>query len=505
MAAGGSALWVTEAAGPRVARIDERSGHVEATLHVGRGAGDGGPVAFGFASLWLGRGPEVLRVDPRSGRVLAHMSTPVDVTSVRAGGGAVWAVSGQEGRIAKIDPATARVVARNRLRGWASDLAAGDGFVWLSVVPGNVVFKLSADDLAVAGTSPAAASPDALAWGGGRLWASSGAGRSLMRAGGEGALAPAAGRDPGRGGRVRRAGLDGHVAHPAARTACRQGWGAAHRDLERLARHRPRHVALPGRRSVAVSDVRAVADLPGRRGRGRSSPRAGDRRQPPAVSADGRTYTFRIRPGYRFSPPPSGAAVTAETFRATIERALSPRLGEESLAALIVDDIVGAAAYHAGARVACADSTCRATGSPSALSGLPATSGAPGNAAVLSRPAGHACRTGRQYFAAAVDRAVLHRVAEPRPRGARAQPELPRARPQRPDRIVYLTGVGADEALRRADKGTVDYVPYDYDAHGLMSVGGPRDRAFGATSAAARRMATSASSPTTRRASTCSR
>ena len=90
-------------------------------------------------------------------------------------------------------------------------------------------------------------------------------------------------------------------------------------------------------------------------------------------------------------------------------------------------------------------------------------------------------------FAAAVDRAVLHRVAEPRPRGARAQSELPRARPQRPDRIVYLTGVGADEALRRADKGTVDYVPYDYDAHGPMSVGGPRDRAFGATSAAARR------------------
>ena len=131
------------------------SGGVPATAALWRSAS---------ASLWLGRGPEVLRVDPRSGRVLAHMSTPVDVTSVRAGGGAVWAVSGQEGRIAKIDPATARVVARNRLRGWASDLAAGDGFVWLSVVPGNVVFKLSADDLAVAGTSPAAASPDALAW-----------------------------------------------------------------------------------------------------------------------------------------------------------------------------------------------------------------------------------------------------------------------------------------------------------------------------------------------------
>ena len=44
----------------------------------------------------------------------------------------------------------------------------------------------------------------------------------------------------------------------------------------------------------------------------------------PDISPDGRTYTFRIRPGFRFSPP-SGQAVTAETFKATIERALSPK------------------------------------------------------------------------------------------------------------------------------------------------------------------------------------
>ena len=44
---------------------------------------------------------------------------------------------------------------------------------------------------------------------------------------------------------------------------------------------------------------------------------------PPAVSAGGRVYTFRIRPGYRFSPP-SGQPVTAAAFQRAIERALQP-------------------------------------------------------------------------------------------------------------------------------------------------------------------------------------
>jgi serine/threonine protein kinase/DNA-binding SARP family transcriptional activator/ABC-type transport system substrate-binding protein len=48
----------------------------------------------------------------------------------------------------------------------------------------------------------------------------------------------------------------------------------------------------------------------------------------PDVSADGRTYTFTVRSDYRFSPP-SGETVTAETFRYSIERAISfpPRVG----------------------------------------------------------------------------------------------------------------------------------------------------------------------------------
>ena len=72
---------------------------------------------------------------------------------------------------------------------------------------------------------------------------------------------------------------------------------------------------------------------------------------PPRVSPDGRTWTFRIRPGFRFSPP-SGQAVTAETFKATIERALSPKLtvlgGRPNQDAQLIPTIVGATAFAAG-------------------------------------------------------------------------------------------------------------------------------------------------------------
>jgi ABC-type oligopeptide transport system substrate-binding subunit len=72
----------------------------------------------------------------------------------------------------------------------------------------------------------------------------------------------------------------------------------------------------------------------------------------PTVSADGRRYTFTIRPGYQFSPP-SNEPVTAETFRYSIERALSPNLaqnptGQTPLGPQFIDDIEGEQAFRDG-------------------------------------------------------------------------------------------------------------------------------------------------------------
>jgi ABC-type transport system substrate-binding protein len=67
----------------------------------------------------------------------------------------------------------------------------------------------------------------------------------------------------------------------------------------------------------------------------------------PAVSNGRRTYTFTVPTGYRFSPP-SNQPVTAEAFRYSIERALSPGLGSGAPGPGVIGDIAGERAFLAG-------------------------------------------------------------------------------------------------------------------------------------------------------------
>jgi peptide/nickel transport system substrate-binding protein len=59
----------------------------------------------------------------------------------------------------------------------------------------------------------------------------------------------------------------------------------------------------------------------------------------PTVSNDGKTYTFTVRDGFKFSPP-SNAPVTADVFKFAIERTLTPKM--QSPGASFITDIVGA-------------------------------------------------------------------------------------------------------------------------------------------------------------------
>src|SRR5262249_43109300 len=63
----------------------------------------------------------------------------------------------------------------------------------------------------------------------------------------------------------------------------------------------------------------------------------------PAVSPDGRTYTFTIRPGFRFN---TGEKVTARTFAHAIERILDPKMVSQYTT--LFEDVAGAKAFLAG-------------------------------------------------------------------------------------------------------------------------------------------------------------
>ncbi|HEY7282450.1 MAG TPA: ABC transporter substrate-binding protein [Actinomycetota bacterium] len=65
------------------------------------------------------------------------------------------------------------------------------------------------------------------------------------------------------------------------------------------------------------------------------------------VEIDGSTYRFTIRTGFRFSPP-SNQRVTAETFRFSIERALSRAMGDQAPGSYFVPDIEGEDAFRDG-------------------------------------------------------------------------------------------------------------------------------------------------------------
>ena len=66
----------------------------------------------------------------------------------------------------------------------------------------------------------------------------------------------------------------------------------------------------------------------------------------PTVSKDGKTYTFHIRPGLKFS---NGSPVTAASFQRSWERILSPKMGSPLGVNLsLQDDIVGGTAFLDG-------------------------------------------------------------------------------------------------------------------------------------------------------------
>jgi peptide/nickel transport system substrate-binding protein len=65
---------------------------------------------------------------------------------------------------------------------------------------------------------------------------------------------------------------------------------------------------------------------------------------PPTISADGKTYTFKLQTGFRFSNA-SKEPVTAETFKHAVERELAPSV-DRGLG--FAYDIVGAEEYNAG-------------------------------------------------------------------------------------------------------------------------------------------------------------
>jgi peptide/nickel transport system substrate-binding protein len=208
----------------------------------------------------------------------------------------------------------------------------------------------------------------------------------------------------------------------------------------------------------------------------------------PKVSDGGRTYTFRIRPGYKFSPP-SNAPVTAGTFKYTLERALSPKLGAQAPGINLIGDIAGAKAFHDGhaaevSGIAANGDTLRIrltapAGDFLARLSLPTFAAVPIGTPIvdggLQRPIPSA---GPYYIQEKFEneRLVLER-----------NPNYHGPRPHHLQRIVYDINNSTRRTLQRINAGQADYTA-DLQQQSVFARGGQLDRRFGASAGAGQRL-----------------
>ena len=210
----------------------------------------------------------------------------------------------RDGAVVRIDPATNSVTTTIPVGRGPTGIAVGLGSVWVANSRDGTVSRIDPVRNRVAQTIRVGGSPQAIAVGNGRVWVS--VQTALFEPGIQAGVL-----------RVASIGIDSldpAIAYTFA------SWAIEYATCANLLNY-PDRPAPAGSR--LVPEVAAAM---------------------PARSADGKSYTFTIRPGFRFSPP-SNAPVTAQTFKFSIERALSPKI-PDGPARSFAADIVGAASLR---------------------------------------------------------------------------------------------------------------------------------------------------------------
>jgi DNA-binding SARP family transcriptional activator/DNA-binding beta-propeller fold protein YncE len=173
---GRGALWVGDATGEAVVRVDVAHDAVSARVKLPPASARAallGPVApslaFGAGSLWISRGQEsVVRIEPRSYRIRAEIRPPRGASSALAfGEGALWV--GGWNAVSRISPATNRVTSTIRLGAMPVALAAGAGAVWAVLPAAGKVVRIDAESESVE-TIPVSGAPTAVAVGREAVW-----------------------------------------------------------------------------------------------------------------------------------------------------------------------------------------------------------------------------------------------------------------------------------------------------------------------------------------------
>lgn len=355
LAASPRAVWVVGSiptgSSIAVARIDPRFDSVGKRVLVGNVVPGGpGSVATLGDAVWVAPSSGLLsRVNPGSGRVVQQVDPNAGPTAVAVGAGAVWVTDSDANTVTRIDPTGLQTPIP--VGHGPSGIAVGADGVWVADTLDDAVVRIDPTTRAVTATVPVGRAPTGVAIGEGSVWVAGSGDGTVTRI------------DQITGKRVKTIDVGGspHGIVVAAnriwasvqpRTAGPAEAGQGGTAHVRVAQNvvdpmDPALAYITFSWQLLYATCAKLLNYPDKPGP------AGSRLVPevaqslPKRSADGKTYTFTIRRGFRFSPP-SNEPVTAQTFKYAIERSLSPRMKGPALSNGFLTSVVGERAYVAG-------------------------------------------------------------------------------------------------------------------------------------------------------------
>ena len=172
LAIGGGAVWVSTVSNGTVVRIDQRSKAVTQVIAVG-GVPSG--IAFGWDRVWVvdQNGRRLLRIQPATGRVERSLTLQDRPSDVIEAGGTVWVASHDADTVTAVDARSMSPVTTLRVGGGPTALAAGAGRVWVANGLDATVSRIAPREARVDATFPVDGDPTALDYAAGAIWVAS--------------------------------------------------------------------------------------------------------------------------------------------------------------------------------------------------------------------------------------------------------------------------------------------------------------------------------------------
>ena len=418
--------------------------------------GDQGALAARGDTLWVAPSSgELTRLDPVTGSTIAHLDPNGGPTGIGVGADAVWVSDSEANNVIRVD--STGVVNPIPVGNGPSGIAAGNGGVWVADTLDDAVVRIDPSTRAVKMTIPVGRSPAGVAIGAGSVWVANSGDGTVTR------IDPktdktttiAVGGSPQAitvvGDRAWVT-VDAQTIPP---TGVAAGGGSARLDSQFDVGPMDPALAGPLASPLLYATCAKLLNYPDKPGL------AGSRLVPevaqslPTRSTDGKTYTFTIRQGFRFSPP-STEAVTAQTFKDTIERTLNPAMKIPNASDFA--DIIGARAYMAGKTAHIAGVIARGNTFTIRL-----TAPAPSLLARVAEPAFCAVPSDTPIDPKGVrgiPSAGPYRVASETPgQGVvlTRNPNYHGSRPHRLARIELVVGIPPHRAVAQVQAGTADY------------------------------------------------